>query len=104
MKNKGFIVFSLAIWCTIILCTLISLQSAWSTALLYKDMYERERIYLANVTSRCIEHAYGLYISGIGKDTFVYRDGEAVCWGKTGETLYATTTDSRFWYATSTKI
>ncbi len=103
-KNKGFIAFSMLIWCIVIISTMISLHSAWTTALIYKDFYDRERITLANLSLECIERAHDLYISGIGEESFQYSSHVGTCWGKTGEILEATTTNSHFWYATSTKI
>lgn len=97
-RNRGFIALTVAVWATLILTTLISLESQWLFVYIDDQFYKSELARLENTTNRCLEFAYLLYISG-QDESFTWKNGNDTCYGKTGDKLEATTTNSRFWFS-----
>lgn len=98
IKNKGFIALSIAVWVFIVLSTVVAVQSQWLFVYIDEIFYKNEMIKLENVTNRCLEYAYNIHISGVD-EKFIWKKEKETCFGETGDKLYATTTNSRFWYA-----
>lgn len=98
--NKGFIAFTVATWAVLMLSVLIALESVWLAVYIDEGVYRKELSYLEEMANRCLEYGYQMHISGEDTD-FVWKDGEYSCFGRTGEKLYATTTNSRFWFIKS---
>lgn len=98
--NKGFIAFTIATWAVIMLSTLIAFESVWLAVYIDEGVYRKQLSYLEEMANRCIEYTYQMHISGTDTD-FVWQDGKYKCFGSVGEKLYATTTNSRFWFVKS---
>lgn len=97
-KNRGFIALTIAVWATLVLTTLIALESQWLFVYMDEQFYKSEIAHLENVTNRCLEYAYQIHISG-NDEEFIWHSGKDTCFAKTGDKSEATTTNSRFWFS-----
>lgn len=97
-KSRGFIALTIGVWACLVLSTVIALQAQWLFIYIDQRFYKSELSRLEDAANRCLEYAYQLYISGVATEDFVWRKENITCYGKTGDTLEAVTTTSRFWY------
>lgn len=97
-KNRGFIALTIAVWATLVLTTIMALESQQLFVYIDEQFYKSELAELENTTNRCLEYAYLIHVSG-RDELFTWNNGKNTCFAKTGDKLEATTTNSRFWFS-----